>query len=58
MPLETQDPQVPQMPSTSEGPQSPLFKGDMTNTELRDALINLTQLVMAQDHVVNNHFVA
>ena len=45
--------QVPQVPSI---PQGPFVERDMTNAKLRTALINLTQLVTAQDHVLNNHF--
>ena len=39
-------------------PLAPLIEGDMTNAELRDALMNVTQLMTAQAQVVNNHFVA
>ena len=42
VPAEPQDPQVPQMPPMPEGPQGSLFEGDMTNAELRDALMNST----------------
>ena len=52
MPLEPQDPQVPPMR------QAPFVEGDMTNAEFRANLMNLTQLMMAQAHVRNNHFVA
>ena len=38
--------------------QDPFVEGDMTNSEFRDALMNLTQLMTAQAQVVNNHFVA
>ena len=51
MPPETQEPQVPFMTET------PFVEGDMTNVELRAALMNLTQLMTAQSHVVNNHLV-
>ena len=44
-------PQVPPMP------QDPFVEEDMTNAELRDDLMNLTKLMMAQAHVVINHFV-
>ena len=30
----------------------------MTNAEFRANLMNLTQLMMAQAHVINNHFVS
>ena len=30
----------------------------MTNAELRVSLINMTKLMIAKDHVFNNHFVA
>ena len=39
-------------------PQAPFVEGDMTNAGLRAALMNLTQRVTTQSHVVNNHFVA
>ena len=55
MPLEPQEPQVPQMPPM---PQAPFVEGDITHAELRAALINLTQLMTAQAHVINNHFLA
>ena len=38
-------------------PQDPFVEGDMTNAEFRAALMNLTQLLTAQFHVVNNHFI-
>ena len=43
-----QEPQVPQVPPI---PQSPFVEGNITNMELRDALMNFPKLV-------NNHFVA
>ena len=52
---EPQEHQVPQMPPI---PQAPFVEGDMTNAELRAALMNLTQLMTAQAHDVNNHLVA
>ena len=48
------NPQKPQVPPM---PQALFFEGDMTNAELRAALMNLTQLMTAQDHVISNHFV-
>ena len=54
-PPEPQEPQVTQVPPM---PQDLFAKRDMTNAELRDALMNLTQLMASQAHVVNNHFVA
>lgn len=39
-------------------PQTLFVEGDMTNAEWRDALMNFTQLMTAQAHVFNNHFVA
>ncbi|TMW97730.1 hypothetical protein EJD97_005070 [Solanum chilense] len=44
----------PQVPTIR---QAPFVEGDMTNADLRPAVMNLTQLIMAQAHVVNNHFV-
>ena len=38
-------------------PQAPFVKGDMTNAKMRAALMNLTQLMAAQDSVFNNHFI-
>ena len=49
------EPQGPQMPPIT---QALFLEGDMTKAELKDALINLTQLMTAQAQVVNNHFVA
>ena len=46
------------MPQIVSMPHAPFDEGDMTNAELRNALINLTQLMMDQAHVVNNHFVS
>ena len=37
-------------------PQDPFIEGDMTNAELRAALMNFTQLMTALTHVVNNPF--
>ena len=51
VPPDSQGPQVPPMP------QAPFFEGYMTNAELQAALTNLTQLMTAEDHVVNNHLV-
>ena len=39
-------------------PQSPFVESDMSDGELSAAIINLTQLMTAQAHVVNNHIVA
>ena len=58
VPPEPQEPEVPQVPPMPQGPQFRFVEGDMTNAKLRDDLMNLTQLIMAQSHVVNNHFVA
>ena len=54
MPPEPQDPQEPQLPSM---PQDDFVWGDITNVYMRSALMNLTQLITAQAHVVNNYFV-
>ena len=35
-------PQGPQEPQVSPVPQAPFVEGDMTNVELRDAVMNLT----------------
>ena len=59
-----QEPQVPPEPKEPLVPQmlpilqAHFVEGHMTNAELRFALMNLTQLLTAQDHVINNHFVA
>ena len=37
--------------------QSPFVEGYMNNVALTDALMNMTQLMTDQSHVVNNHFV-
>ena len=50
--LEPQDPQVIVMP------KSLFLKGYMTNVDLRASLKNLTQLMTAQSHVINNNFFA
>ena len=55
MPPEPKEPQVPQMLPIL---QAHFVEGHMTNAELRPALMNFTQLMTAQDHVINNHFVA
>ena len=55
VPPEPQEPQVPQVPLRSH---SPFVEEDMTNAELRASLMNFTQLMTAQAHVVNNNFVA
>ena len=52
------EPQELHVPQVFPMPQDPFVEGDMTNAELRDALMNLTQLMTAQAQVVNNHFVA
>ena len=39
-------------------PHARFVQRDMTNVEFRASLMNLTQLMTAQAHVVNNHFVA
>ena len=36
------EPQGPQEPQVSPVPQAPFVEGDMTNAELRDAVMNLT----------------
>ena len=51
------EPQELHVPQVFPMPQDPFVEGDMTNAELRDALMNLTQLMTAQSHVVNNHLV-
>ena len=38
-------------------PRAPFVEGNMTG-ELRDALMNFTQLMTIEAHVVKNHFVA
>ena len=55
-----QEPQVPPEPHELQLPPMPqaLFvEGHMTNVESRSDLINLTQLMMTQAYIVNNHFV-
>ena len=54
MPPEPQDPQVPPMPKV---PQIPFVEGDMTNAVLKASLMNLTQLMTAKAHVINNPIV-
>ena len=49
-------PQGPQIPTMSQALQAHFIEGDMTNVELRDALMNLTQLMRAQAQVFTNHF--
>ena len=39
-------------------PQAPFIEGNMTNPELRDALMNLIQLMRAQAKIFINHLVA
>ena len=51
-------PQETQVPQVTLMPQDPFIKGDITNVDLMDALMNLTQHMTVQAHVVNNHFVA
>ena len=46
------------MPPMSHGPQDPFVEGDMTNVELRDALMDLTRLIITQDQVVTNNLIA
>ncbi|TMX05318.1 hypothetical protein EJD97_024694 [Solanum chilense] len=41
-----------------QAPLDPFVEGDMTNAELRAALMNTTQLMMAQAQVVTNHFLS
>ena len=38
-------------------PQDPFVDGDMTNSKLVVSIMNLNQLMIAQDHVINNNFV-
>ena len=45
---------MPQMPPMG---QAPFVEGDMTNAELRASVMNLTELMTAQAHVFNNHFI-
>ena len=54
MPPDPKEPKEPQGPTIR---QAPFVEGNMTNAYLRAAIMNLTQLIMAQVHVVNNHFV-
>ncbi|TMW84182.1 hypothetical protein EJD97_025668 [Solanum chilense] len=51
-----QEHQVPPKPQVSLMPRATFVERDMTNEELRDTLMNLTQLMTAKHHVVNNHF--
>ena len=51
-------PQETQVPQVTLMPQAPFTEEDMTNTELTATLMNMNQLMTAQAHVVNNHFVA
>ena len=46
------------MPHMPQVPQALFVEGNMNNAELRDSLMNLTQLMMAQTYVVTNHLVA
>lgn len=41
-----------------QAPQAPFIEGDMTNLELKEALMNLTQPVMVQAQFVSNKIVA
>ena len=54
-PQVTQDPQEPRVPPL---PQATFVEGDMTNRELRTALMNRTRIMTTQAHVVKTHFIA
>ena len=53
-----QEPQVSLKPQVPPLSQDPFVEGDMTKEDLRASLMNLTKLMMAQAHVVNNNFVS
>ena len=55
MPPEPQEHQVPQV---SLMPLYFFDEGDMTNEEFSSSLMNLTQLMTAQTHVINYHFIS